>query len=344
MKSYSKKVKALGLSSGGLDSILSALVLKRQNIDVQWITFVTPFFSSKNAQKASEKTGISLIEKDITTEYIKLLKNPPGGYGKNMNPCKDCHSLMFNIAGKALNEIGGDFLFSGEVLGQRPMSQTRPSLRYVEKHSEFDGYILRPLSAKKLDETIPEKNGLVNRDLLLDISGRSRKIQMNLAKEFGINDYPAPAGGCLLTDKNFSTRLKDFFKYQENNCNANSFHLLKYGRHFRFDDGLKIIVGRTQMDNQQIFKYHNPITDIIIKMCKYPGPTVLIQNEPIYSSHNYSNNIDSKNIEKAATLCVAYSKAPQKQLIDIQIVHHKEKNYLKIKHDKQLDLFMKYLI
>ena len=182
MNLHPGKVSALGLCSGGLDSLLSALILRKQGITVEWVSFETPFFSSEKARQASRITGIPIIVKNITTTYLKMLKNPPCGYGKYMNPCIDCHALMFRLAGSIMKEKGFDFLFSGEVLGQRPMSQNAQSLRYVEKQSGFDGYILRPLSAKKLPETIPEKEGLVNRDLLFDISGRSRKSQIKLAK------------------------------------------------------------------------------------------------------------------------------------------------------------------
>jgi len=197
----------LGLCSGGLDSRLAALVLRNQGIEVEWITFSTPFFSAAKAQQASQLLNIPLRVKNITQTYLKMLNNPHCGFGKQMNPCLDCHALMFREAGAIMKAEKFDFLFSGEVLGQRPMSQTKPSLRYVEKNSGFEGYILRPLCAKRLTETIPEREGIVDRELLLDISGRSRKRQIKLAAEFGLKDYPAPAGGCLLTDKNFSIRL-----------------------------------------------------------------------------------------------------------------------------------------
>ncbi|NNL41506.1 MAG: tRNA 4-thiouridine(8) synthase ThiI, partial [Desulfobacterales bacterium] len=169
------KGRALGLCSGGLDSILAGLVLRRQGIEVEWVTFETPFFSAQKARRAAEITGIPLTIKNITSSYIKMLKNPPCGYGQHMNPCLDCHALMFRHAGKIMQDKDFDFLFSGEVVGQRPMSQTKPSLRYVEKNSGFDGLIFRPLSAKILPETIPERKGLVNRKDFLDLSGRSRK-------------------------------------------------------------------------------------------------------------------------------------------------------------------------
>ena len=156
----SDKIKALGLSSGGLDSILSALILKKQGIDVTWISFKTPFFDCNAALRASESTGIPLIIEDITDEYLKMLADPPGGYGKNMNPCMDCHALMFSRAGLVMQKRGFNFLFSGEVAGQRPKSQNKNSMRYVEKKSGFDGYILRPLSGGILPQTIAEKKGL----------------------------------------------------------------------------------------------------------------------------------------------------------------------------------------
>ena len=308
MKQLKKKVRALGLCSGGLDSILAALVLKTQGIDVVWVSFETPFFESSRASQASKNTGIPIIINDITHEYLKMLKNPPCGYGKHMNPCMDCHALMFRLAGTIMKENDLDFLFSGEVLGQRPMSQNKQSLRYVEKQSGFDGYILRPLSAKKLPETMPEITGLVDRSRLLDISGRSRKPQIQLAKEFGIEDYPSPAGGCLLTDKGFAARLKDLFDHKES-CTENECHLLKYGRHLRLDNKTKIIVGRTQKDNENIKKYYVPNEDTIIKMSKIPGPIILMP-------HGGSKEMKILS----ASICAGYSKVQDAAPAEVKIV------------------------
>ena len=301
------KVRALGLCSGGLDSILAALVLRRQGIDVEWVTFETPFFSAQKARKAAQITGIPLSIRDITASYIKMLKNPPCGYGQHMNPCMDCHALMFRHAGKIMQDKGFDFLFSGEVVGQRPMSQTKPSLRYVEKNSGFDGLILRPLSAKILPETIPERKGLVKRDDFLDISGRSRKPQIDLARKFGIADYPAPAGGCLLCDKIFSIRLKDLFNHSET-CSETELHLLKHGRHFRPNKNIKIIVGRNQKDNENILKYYNQDRDTIIKVKNFPGPTTLIP---------HTDNREA--IVLAASICAGYSKSKETTPIEVSI-------------------------
>jgi len=314
----SKKVRALGLCSGGLDSMLSALVLRKQGIEVQWIAFETPFFSSENARQASKTTGIPLMVRDITRPYLEMLKNPHCGYGKYMNPCMDCHALMFNLAGTIMRENGFDFLFSGEVLGQRPMSQTMNSLRYVEKRSGFDGYIVRPLSAKKLPITRPEEQRLLNRDLLLDISGRSRKPQMKLAQEFGITNYPSPAGGCLLTDKGYASRLKDLFDHQDTVAER-ELHLLKHGRHLRLNKTTKIAVGRNQKDNENILKYYGPDLDTLIKVKKFPGPIVLMP-------HGGKNEIRML----AASICAGYSKAPEITPVEVDVTTPKGNEIVRV--------------
>ena len=282
-------------------------MLRNQGIEVEWITFETPFFSAAKARRASRITGIPLTVQNITPEYLLMLKNPPCGYGQQMNPCMDCHTLMFNLAGGVMQEKKFDFLFSGEVLGQRPMSQTRSSLRYVEKHSGYDGYILRPLSAKNLPETNPEKQGLVDREKLLDISGRSRKRQMKLAEEFGISEYPTPAGGCLLTDKSYSGRLRDLFKHQEA-VTENELYLLKFGRHFRLNEHAKLIVGRTKSDNDQIMEYRDPQTDTVFKVKSYPGPTAIL-----------SGSGGTDIVTLAATICTGYSKAPNLTPVEVTV-------------------------
>lgn len=313
-----RKVRALGLCSGGLDSILSALVLRAQGIEVVWVSFETPFFSSNKARLASKNTGIPIIIKNITHEYLKMLKNPPCGYGKYMNPCMDCHALMFKLAGAIMKENGQDFLFSGEVLGQRPLSQNKQALRYVEKQSGFDGYILRPLSAKKLPETIPERTSMVDRNRLLDISGRSRKPQMKLAEEFGIKDYPSPAGGCLLTDKSFAARLKDLFDHNDKST-ENECHLLKYGRHLRLDKNTKIIVGRTKKDNESINKYYIPDEDTLIKMRKIPGPIVLMPGGGSKAMRVLS-----------ASICAGYSKVQGTDPAEVKIITPQDQEIVKV--------------
>jgi tRNA U34 2-thiouridine synthase MnmA/TrmU len=303
-----KKSRGLGLCSGGLDSILAGLVLREQGLSVEWITFETPFFSSEKARNAARITGIPLTVHDITQPYMKMLRSPNCGYGKYMNPCLDCHALMFRMAGDVMKARGFDFLFSGEVMGQRPMSQTRPSLRYVEKHSGFDGFIVRPLSAKRLAETIPEKEGLVDREALFGIAGRSRKEQIQLARHFGITEYPAPAGGCLLTDKGYANRLQDLFAHQED-YSDNELYMLRHGRHFRINSDTKIIVGRTKADNEQLERYQRPSKDMLLKIRDFPGPLVLIPN----------GAVTRDTVCLAASICAGYSKAPADMPVQVSV-------------------------
>jgi tRNA-uridine 2-sulfurtransferase len=307
MKIQPKNVRALGLCSGGLDSMLAGLVLRAQGIEVEWVSFETPFFAAAKARKASRLTGIPLTVKPIFADYMAMLRNPPAGYGKHMNPCMDCHTLMFRLAGEIMRERGFDFLFSGEVLGQRPMSQTKPSLRYVEKHSGLGGYILRPLCAKHLPETIPEQQGLVDRERLLDIHGRGRRDQIALAKALGVTDYPAPAGGCLLTDKGFSARLKDLFDHGAG-CTEAEIELLKFGRHFRLNRQAKLVVGRTEKDNESILQHHRPEQDVVLDVRDYPSPVGVLQGEA-----------DRNTLLLAAAVCVGYSRAPNLTPVDVVV-------------------------
>lgn len=305
--STAKPVRALGLCSGGLDSILAALVLRRQGIHVEWISFETPFFSADKARRAAAQTGIALHVQEITDDYLIMLHSPPAGFGKNMNPCMDCHTLMFRKAGLFMQARGFDFLFSGEVLGQRPMSQTASSLRYVEKHCGFDGLILRPLSARRLPETPMEQRGLVDRERLLGLSGRSRKPQMALAAEFGIGSYPTPAGGCLLTDPGFSRRLKDLMDHGAV-LTLNALHLLRHGRHMRLGPSTKIVIGRNEKENESIAQWCDPASDTLVKVRNHPGPTVLMPGggEP-------------PMLFLAACICAGYSKAPQETPAVVQM-------------------------
>jgi tRNA U34 2-thiouridine synthase MnmA/TrmU len=313
MKSTSEtncKIKALGLSSGGLDSILSASILKREGIEVEWISFETPFFSASKAKKAAVITGIPITVKNITDLYLEMLKNPRFGYGKHMNPCLDCHILMLKIAGEIMAAKGFYFIFTGEVVGQRPMSQTKPSLRCVEKAAGLVGYVLRPLSAKCLPVTIPEERGWVNRETLLSFSGRTRKPQMALAKKLGITDYPAPAGGCLLTDVDFSRRLKDLFSHQETYLERD-FELLKLGRHFRINAKSKIIVGRTHQDNQAIRILASQKGDILLNVSNAPGPVVLIPQ-----------GAGKETIRQGGALCAGYSRVPKKRETIVSVLQN----------------------
>ncbi|CAD7846988.1 MAG: tRNA (5-methylaminomethyl-2-thiouridylate)-methyltransferase (EC 2.1.1.61) [Olavius algarvensis Delta 4 endosymbiont] len=303
-----KKVSALGLCSGGLDSILAALVLRNQGIEVEWITFETPFFSADKARRAARLNDIPITVKRILPTYLEMLKNPPAGYGKQMNPCMDCHALMFRLAGEEMQSRGFDFLFSGEVSGQRPMSQNKNSLRYVEKNSGYDGAIVRPLSAQNLPVTRPEKEGLVDRDQLLNFSGRSRKPQLELADRWGVKDFPSPAGGCLLTEKGYATRLRDLFNYQDTYRDA-EFYLLSCGRHLRLNADHKLIVGRSKVENEKIEALIDPDMDVEFRVENCPGPVSLVPN-----------GCDEATAKQAAAICAGYSKAPAGDPAEVLVI------------------------
>lgn len=288
--------KAIVLFSGGLDSMLAAKLVASQNIGVVCINFTSPFFDSKKAEASAKHINLPLIIEDITTDYLKMLHSPRYGFGKNMNPCIDCHTLMLALTGRKMESLGADFIITGEVLGQRPMSQTKQSLNMIAKNSGYADYILRPLSAQLLAPIKSEMEGKIDRSMLLSISGRGRKDQMRLAKEFGITNYPPPAGGCLLTDPMFTRRLRELFAHSQN-PEIRDYHLLKYGRHFRTQDGVKIIVGRNNKDNEELKKLANN-KDLACNMADFPGPYVLVPE----------SNASAKNI--ACSLCVRYSDAP----------------------------------
>jgi tRNA-uridine 2-sulfurtransferase len=270
-------VRAIGLLSGGLDSMLAVKVLQRQGIEVEGIVFVTPFFGPEAAERAGAILQIPLRVQEITEVYLdRVLTRPRYGYGKNMNPCIDCHAFMFHLAGRRMEASGADFLFSGEVLGQRPFSQNRESLSTVAQLSGYPDSLVRPLSAKRLMETRPEREGRVDRSRLLDLQGRSRKPQMKLAETFGISEYPSPAGGCLLTDPAFSRRLRDLLKHDPS-PDVRDLEMLKVGRHLRFDDVSKIVVGRREEENNRLERLWRP-GDLRVWVEGIPGPTVLLRS------------------------------------------------------------------
>ena len=295
-------MKAIALLSGGLDSTLAAKIVIEQGIELEALNFLTVFCTCTNrgetclaSQKAVNALGIPLKVFNVSDEYLSVVKHPKHGYGSNMNPCIDCRIFMLKKAKAYMEETGTSFIVTGEVLGQRPMSQRRDAMRLIEKEAGLEGYILRPLSAKFLPVTIPEKEGWINRENLLGIQGRSRKPQMKLADHFGIRDYPCPAGGCLLTDPQFANRMKDLMLYTPD-FSLNDVHLLKIGRHFRLSPKLKLVVGRNEDDNKKIQTFVLD-GDILLKTMQYPGPLSLLRGED-----------NGEGIETAALITVRYSK------------------------------------
>lgn len=296
--------KALGLLSGGLDSSIAALCLKRQGIEVTCISFVTPFFGSRKAEKMAQQLDIPLIVKDISLVHLEMLKAPLYGYGKNMNPCIDCHAMMFRLAGEIMVEQGFDFLFSGEVLGQRPMSQNANALRSVASYSGHPERILRPMSARLLPITPMEEQGLVDRERLLDIQGRSRRPQEALAKDWNLVDYPSSGGGCLLTEIHFSDRLRDLFQHQPD-CMLSDVELLKIGRQFRLSERAKLTLGRHHQDNDAI---RTTIGDghILLHTPGLAGPLGVISGQP-----------DVTDFHTAGRIIASYSKGKDQPSVEV---------------------------
>lgn len=279
-------MKAIALISGGLDSTLAVKLMKDLGIELVALNTVSPFClcSRKNkdgschhqASKVAKELGVKLLLVDTTNEILEIIKNPKYGYGSNMNPCIDCRILLFKKAKELMQKEGASFVFTGEVLGQRPMSQKLKTMMLIEKESGLEGLVLRPLSAKVLEPTIPEKEGWIDRDKLLAINGRSRTEQFALAKEFGINDYPCPGGGCLLADPEYSLRLKDLMRHE--GLNAPDARLLKIGRHFRLASRLKLVVGRDETENNQLGVFKNS-DDLLFSPHNLAGPSALLRGD-----------------------------------------------------------------
>lgn len=287
--------KALAMVSGGLDSILAAKLIKEQGIEVIAICFRSNFFDEANAKKMTSQVDIPLHVVDFSEEHLRIVKEPKHGHGKNMNPCIDCHALMMNYAGKLLEEFNADFIITGEVLNQRPMSQNRSALDIVKKESGYSDKILRPLCAKNLPPTEMELNGLVDREKLLDISGRTRKVQMELAEKWGIVDYPSPAGGCKLTEPNYSKRLKELLEHNKE-PKTSELTLLRIGRHFRVTHNCKIISTRTLDEGNAIKEYLNS-EDLIFFAEDYNGSMVVLLGKPT-----------DEDLEMAAKITARYCK------------------------------------
>ena len=262
-------MKALALISGGLDSLLSAKLIQRQGIEVLGIKFNMPFCSNLREGMGAV---INVKEFDITELFLRMLLKPRYGYGSNINPCLDCKILMLRKAKELMDSLGASFVITGEVLGQRPMSQHRRALELIEGESGLKGFLVRPLSAKLLAPTIPEQRRWVSRELLMDISGRSRKPQLAMARDFGLKEYKQPAGGCLLTDPEFSKRLKDSISI--GNVKPDDIEILKLGRYFCLGGNARLIVGRNEKENEKIFKSAKN-GEYLFMPKDIPGPTAL---------------------------------------------------------------------
>lgn len=267
--------KAVALLSGGLDSMLAIRLMLEQGIEIHAMYFYFVFShgnrdeAEKNIKKFTDPLKIPVEISDGTQELLSMVKSPQYAIGKNMNPCIDCRIFTLIKAGEFMNKIGAGFIVTGEVLGERPLSQRLDALKLIDRESGLEGLIVRPLSAKLLEPTRPEKEGILDRERLMSISGRRRVEQLSLARKFGIEEYQTPAGGCLLTDKGFSARLRDFLKH-DIDSDMNNLRLLRIGRHFRVSDRLKLIVGRDEKENNMLLSMANP-GDYIFDILDIPG-------------------------------------------------------------------------
>ena len=318
--------KAVALISGGLDSLLAARLMLEQGIHVEGINFYTGFCveghthairkkdkkkpKRNNALWSAEQLGIKLHIVDIIEEYKNIVINPKHGYGANLNPCLDCKIFMVSKARQWMENNGFDFIITGEVIGQRPMSQRKDLLPVVVRESGADDRLLRPLCAKNLAPTLPEREGWVDRDRLLDFHGRNRKPQMALAKQFGFEDYASPAGGCcFLTDASYAKKLADLWQAQhEKEYELDDIMLLKVGRHIRPKPNYKLIVSREEGENKFLSGYRKNFTHIETTSCG--GPLTLIDGD-----------VTEEDIETASRIVARFSQGKNEDSVTVKITH-----------------------
>ena len=311
-----KKPKAVALLSGGLDSSLAVRMMLEQGIDVEAVAVKTPFCDfdcgkgcGHRVKEVADELGIKLKTVYFGEEYLRMLKNPKHGYGSGMNPCIDCRGMMYNAAKEHMKKTNADFIITGEVLFQRPMSQNNRALYIIEKETGMESKVLRPLSAKHLPPTEAEKRGLVKRENMGDIKGRSRKGQLALARHFDMSDPPNAAGGCLLTDPSFSKRVKDIIDHSSDVPTLNDIELLKVGRHFRITNDAKLVVGRNK-DENEVIKALATQGDIIIEVKDYVGPTCILRCK----KHDHSL------LKTCGAIAARYSDAPKQESSKVSII------------------------
>lgn len=309
--------RAVALLSGGLDSTLAVLLLRKQGVEVTALTFLMHFgcnifdssSCSSDASSVAARYGFEIKLSHLADNFTEIVKNPRFGHGKNMNPCIDCRILMLREAREFMEMSGADFVATGEVLGQRPMSQRRNTFPLIDREAALEGRVLRPLSAKLLKPTVPELKGLVDREMLCGMSGRSRRPQMALAREFGLSDYPAPAGGCLLTEPNYSYRLKELLSHDPD-PSMRELNLLRLGRHFRLTGGRKVVVGRDEAENRKIEESREK-GDCLIDMEGFGSPLALI-----------GGGATDEEILQAASLCARYSDGKHLPALDAVVMRN----------------------
>jgi tRNA-specific 2-thiouridylase len=301
--------KALVLLSGGLDSILAVAMMKDLGIEVEAVNFIIKFCgchgrgANPAATKAAKMLGVPLTSFDITDDYIKMYRNPKFGFGSNVNPCIDCKIIMLTKAKEYMEKAGASFLVTGEVLGERPMSQRRDILRLIEKQAGVKGILLRPLTAKLMEPTIPETEGIVDREKLGEIHGRGRKPQMALAAKFGITEFPNPGGGCLLTDPGYAKRVRDLIKHDS--LTVDDLLLAAIGRNFRLTPEAKFVVGRNDAENTELELYIKD-NDLVFRMVDIAGPVAVLRG-----------NVTPETIKLAASIESYHTKARDRELVPV---------------------------
>ncbi len=296
----STRYTCVALLSGGLDSKLAIRLMQRQGIEVEALNFKTVFTCCQDmSAQAAHELGVRLTVLTQEDDYLELVKQPEFGYGKGANPCVDCRIYMFQKAKRFMEEIGAHFIVSGEVIGQRPMSQKRRDLDVISHHADLEDLLLRPLSAKMLPPTLPEREGWVDREQLYGFCGRSRKGLIELAHELGIEDIPTPSTGCSLTEPQFSRKVHDLIQLQPDSTRWD-FELIKIGRHFRFDERTKVVLGRNESENAQL-DYARRLPDAPrtawLDPDNFLGPNALVVG-----------TCDDEVIEFAAGLILRYSR------------------------------------
>jgi tRNA-specific 2-thiouridylase len=320
-----KKHRAIALYSGGLDSTLAIIAVLRQGIAVTAVTFLNHFgcdisdrsSCSRDPFSAAEKFGFEVKLSHLSEKFIDIVKNPKFGHGKNMNPCMDCRILMLKEAKIFMEMTGAEFIVTGEVLGQRPMSQRRDALNIIDREAGVKGLVLRPLSAKLLKPTTSEESGIVDRELLYGFGGRTRKPQMALAEEFGLTEYPAPAGGCLLTEPNYSYRLRELLDH-DREPSLPDLQLLRVGRHFRLSPECKVVVGRDRSENDALLKLTGD-RGIRMRVIGHGSPVALVRGTPT-----------NDEVMTAAALCARYSDAGKLAEADVRVEADAEVRRLRV--------------
>ncbi|HID76805.1 MAG TPA: hypothetical protein EYP56_12515 [Planctomycetaceae bacterium] len=302
---------AVALFSGGLDSTLAIRILQEQGFQIEALNIRTTFDCCRvPAAQAAQSLGVNLTVLSVGDDYIDLLRHPRYGYGKGMNPCVDCRIYMARMAKRLMDEVGACVVITGEILGQRPMSQKRPDLANIERHSGLEGRLLRPLSAQLLPPTIPEQEGLIDRQRLYGFRGRSRGPLIELARRYGLSEIPPPSTGCALTEVSFAPRVRDLVE-RDQGAGRWDFELLNVGRHFRLDPDVKAVVGRNEAENASLeiyFRQAPPGRAAYVRPHNFVGPDVLL-----------SGLVSAKAVRLAGALILRYSKRYDPQDAWVQV-------------------------